>query len=46
MDIRIIRDAITKEELRTIAAQQFGDMVKTVSASSGDHGDRRRTARR
>ncbi|MCP9449306.1 MAG: DUF5674 family protein [Nitrospira sp.] len=30
MDIRIIRDAITKEELRTIAAQQFGDMVKAV----------------
>ncbi|MCP9465612.1 MAG: DUF5674 family protein [Nitrospira sp.] len=30
MDIRIIRDAITKDELRTIAAHQFGDMVKAV----------------
>ncbi|MCP9438360.1 MAG: DUF5674 family protein [Nitrospira sp.] len=30
MDIRIIRDTMTKSELRTIAAQQFGDMVKAV----------------
>jgi hypothetical protein len=30
MDVRIVQDAITKEELGTIAAQQFGDMIKAV----------------
>lgn len=30
MEIRIIRDTMTKTELRAIAAQQFGDMVKAV----------------
>lgn len=30
MDVRILQDAITKEELRTVAAQQFGGMVKAV----------------
>ena len=30
MDITIIRQAITKRELRALAKQQFGDMVKAV----------------
>ncbi len=30
MDIRIVRQAITKRELTEMAKQQFGDMVKAV----------------
>jgi hypothetical protein len=29
-DIRIVRDSITLEELRSLAREQFGDMVKAV----------------
>lgn len=30
MDIRIIKDSITREELKKIASEQFGDLVKAV----------------
>ncbi|MDP1767950.1 MAG: DUF5674 family protein [Nitrospirota bacterium] len=30
MEIKIVRDAITKAELNEMAKQQFGDMVKAV----------------
>jgi hypothetical protein len=30
MEIRIIRDTISRDELAEIAKQQFGDMVKAV----------------
>jgi Protein of unknown function (DUF5674) len=30
MEIRIVRDTISREELSEIAKQQFGDMVKAV----------------
>ena len=30
MDITIIRDAVTRQELNDMAKQQFGDMVKAV----------------
>jgi hypothetical protein len=30
MDIKILRDAVTRDELHEIAKQQFGDMVKAV----------------
>ncbi|HXV67545.1 MAG TPA: DUF5674 family protein [Nitrospira sp.] len=30
MDIKIVRNAITKRELNEMAKQQFGDMVKAV----------------
>jgi Protein of unknown function (DUF5674) len=30
MDIRIVRDAVSRQALREIAKQQFGDMVKAV----------------
>ena len=30
MEIKIVRDAITKAELNDMAKQQFGDMVKAV----------------
>ncbi len=30
MEIRVIRDAISRDELLEIAKQQFGDMVKAV----------------
>jgi hypothetical protein len=30
MEIKIVRDAITKAELNAMAMQQFGDMVKAV----------------
>jgi len=30
MEIRVIRDAISRDELRKIAKQQFGEMVKAV----------------
>jgi hypothetical protein len=30
MDIRIVRDTISRDELTEIAKQQFGDMVKAV----------------
>jgi uncharacterized protein DUF5674 len=30
MDIRVVRDTISRDELKEIAKQQFGDMVKAV----------------
>lgn len=30
MPVRIIKDAVTKTELKTIAEERFGDMVKAV----------------
>ena len=30
MEVRVIRDPVTREDLRQIAGQQFGDMVKAV----------------
>lgn len=30
MDITLIRDAVTRQELNDMATQQFGDMVKAV----------------
>ncbi len=30
MEIRVVRDTVSRDELREIAKQQFGDMVKAV----------------
>jgi hypothetical protein len=30
MEIRVVRDSISRDELTEIAKQQFGDMVKAV----------------